>query len=329
MSIVSAELVWRKSATISDAGSNGGVMSATASTSGVKNNIFPDVPQSERTAGSDKYRKMFIHVANDDDLTLVAPKVFVETRTPGDDAVTLFAATQSDTQSGITGAEQKYGMGTLNGTVSALATTIVVDVEDWANLPIFADAMVIRISDKTDINDAVNNEEYATISGAPSVNVNEITLTLAAGLTNGYTAGVTKVSSVYEPGDVSASADNVVVTGSGSFVSGIVLDSIGSIEDSWTLTFDTATNYTVVGSATGSVGSGTVGGDFSPNNSDYTKPYFTIQSSGFSGTFTASDTITFDTHPASVPVWYYRKVPAGANSLSGNSVIVAIDGESS
>ena len=80
MSIVAAELIWRKPLEVSDAGSNGGRMGSAVATGGVKNNVWPDVPQAERAAGSIKYRKTFIHVANDADLALIDPKVFVESR---------------------------------------------------------------------------------------------------------------------------------------------------------------------------------------------------------------------------------------------------------
>jgi len=333
MSIVAAELIWRKPAEVSDASTNGGRMTSTVIPSGVKNNIWPDVPQSERTAGSTKYRKVFIHAANDSDLTLIAPRVFVFSPTPGDDRVAIFPATQSNQQSAITGAEQKYGAGTLNATVSAAATTITVLVEAAADA-LFVAGMKVRISDKQTINGS-GNEEYRTISGsAPTYVGNVCTFTITAGLTNGYSnATPTYVSGVYEPGDVKATVSNWVETGSGTYdESGypVGLDSIASIEQTWTLTFTDATHYSLSGNTVGSVvASQSIGSNFSPPNADYSnKPYFTLLAAGFGGTWTTNNTIVFQTHPASIPLWYKRVIPAGANSLSGNKVIVAIDGES-
>jgi hypothetical protein len=327
MSIVSSELIWRKSAVINDTGTNGGIMTSTQSVSGVKNNIFPDVPQAERTAGSNKYRKMFIHVANDSQLTLVAPRVFVETRTPGDDAVVIFAGTQTDTQADIS-SPQQYGMGVLKNSVSGGAGSIVVTVEDWSNLPIFLNGMTIRISDKADINSA-GNEEYHVLDAAPTPSGNDITLSLTGTLANGFNSGA-KVSSVYLPGDVATAKSAYTKTGSGTHsIAGIILDNIGSIQQNWTLTFTSATAYGVVGNTVGSVGTGSVNSDFAPNNPAYSKPYFTLPSTGFGGTFTQNDTIVWTSSPAAIPIWYQRKVPALAASLSGNSVIVAVDGESS
>jgi hypothetical protein len=331
MSIIASELVWRRSSVITDDGTNGDVMSAVVSPSGVKNNVWPDVPQAERTSGSLKYRKMFIHVANDDDLSLVAPRVFVETRTPGEDAITLFAATQSDVKSGITGSEDLFGMAVLTNPVSAGASAIVVTVEDdylSAPLDMFRVGELIRLSNKANV-DAGGFEEYhvLTIVSAPSGN--DVTLTLTGVTLNDYIAG-DKVSSVYEPSDVVGTVPAFSNLGSGTFdVTGVVPDSIGTIQMDWTLTFDTATDYTVRDDQSVIVGTGIVGSDASPNNPDYTKPYFTLLAANFSGTFVAAETITFTTAPASLPIWYRRDIPAGAASLSGNSVVVAVDGESS
>ena len=177
MSIVAAELEWYQPAVRNDTTSNGGRMTATVITSGVKNNIWPDVPQAERIAGSNKYRKVFIKVSNDDDDTLFSSRIFVETFTPGDDAVLIFAGTQTDTQNDLTGSERLYGSGQLAANVSAAATVITVDTEG-ASFNYFQDGDTIRISDKTDVNDNVNNEEFATIVGTPSYSSDQATITL-------------------------------------------------------------------------------------------------------------------------------------------------------
>jgi len=329
MSIIASELVWRQSSVVSDAAGNGGRITATAIVSAVKNNIFPDVPQAERTAGSTKYRKVFIHVANDADLALVAPKVFVETRTPGDDNVTFFPATQRDTQSGIAGSEQKYGAGVLNAGVSGGATSIAV-LTEGAALDCFVSGMKIRISDKASI-DGAGNEEYVTINSVPSYVGAVATFDITPALANAYLVTVTKVASVYEPGDIAATISNWVESGTGTYNEAtypVLPDHISTIEQTWTLTFTSATAFGVVGDTVGSVGTGNTSGDFAPANASFSKPYFTLRAIGWGGTWTNANTIVFQTHPAAIPLWYRRQVPAGAASLSGNSVIVAVDGES-
>lgn len=331
MSIVANELIWRKPTESSDSGTNGGRMTASAIVTAVKNNLFPDVPQSERTAGSTKYRKVFIHVANDDDITLVSPKVFVAKPTIGDDHVVIFPGTQTDTQATMGVPGQVYGSGSLNADALAAATSIAVLVEDWATSPIFADGMTIRISNKATVDDVSGTVEYRTIdAGGVSPSGNVITLTLTSALTNGYSAANTYVSSVIEPSDVSATVTTPIVSNGGSYDHGtypVLGDSIGSIQQNWTVTFTSSSQFNIVGDTVGSLGTFNTTSDAAPNNPGFSKPYFVINRFGWSGTVTGTS-MTFTTGPASIPIWYKRIVPAGAASLSGNGVIVAIDGES-
>ena len=338
MSIISSELVWRKPAEASEAGTNGGRMTAVSISSGVKNNLFPDVPQSERVAGSTKYRKAFIHNVNDSHLALISPKVFALFPTPGDDFVVIFPGTQSDTQSGIGTPAQLYGAGKLTVDAAANATTIQVTVENWALAPIFAAGMVIRLSSKTSVDDATGNEEYRTIAPAGvSANANNITLTLTAGLTYSYSASSPTnpgyVSSVITPADMVAAITAPQVSVAGSYNNGsypAIADNTGSIEQNWTLNFSSASNFTVTGDTVGLVGAFSTGNDCAPTNPNFTspaKPYFTLSRFGWAGT--ANNTVvTFTTHPASIPIWYKRVVPAGAASFSGDKCIIGIDGES-
>lgn len=337
MSISSSQMVFRKPDTVSDSASNGGVMTFNQIVSGVKNNLWNDIFESERLAGSTKYRKMFMQVNNNEangdnvGLDLVAPRLFIETRTPGDDTVTIFLGTQSDTQSAISGSEDKFGMGTLVNTVSDGVSQIVVNVEDigGSEAILFRDGEKIRISDKTSISDSGNNEEYHTITGTPTVLANEVTIDIVGSLANGYAAGA-KVSSVIEPGDVQAAISGYSLTSTSGTHSdaGIATDQTGTVQDTWTVTFTSATAFDVVGAATGSVGSGTVGSDFSPTNNDTGGNYFRLLSTEWGGTFAPAETVVFTTSPAAIPIWVRRDVPAGATTLTANSVIIACDGES-
>ena len=340
MSILANELVWRKSAVVEEGGGNGGRMGSVVSASASKNNIWPDVPQSERNTGSTKYRKMFILVNNveldgsgNKGLALLTPRVFVETRTPGQDHIEISLGGQRDTQSNIA-SPPWHGMAELQDPAVATDTSIVVICEtDPAVTVIFRSGDVIRISDKADVN-AAGNEEYHTISGAPGLNGNEVTLTLSAPLANSYSAGAgTKVSSVIEPGDISCTITGYNNgTGGAHSVAGIQTDATGTIEQTWALNFVTASTYNIVGDEVGTLPGGpfSIVGDISPSNPLAAGDYFTVKASGFTGgTIVAGQAIDFITHPAAIPLWYRRVVPAGAVSLSNNSVIVAIDGESS
>ncbi len=330
MSIASTDIVWRKAAVNDDTGGNGGRMVSTSIPSDVKNNIWPDVRQAERLAGSTKYRKVFIHIANSQSLQLIAPKFFVETNTPGDDSVTFFPGTQTDTQSGITGAERQYGCGRLNADAIATDTSIDVLTEDAAlNYIRVGDS--IRISDKTTVDAVSGNEQIVTVT-AVSYTGDVASVDFTEPLDYGFAALTTKVASLYEPADIAATATAPVVTSvAGTYDNGtspIVPSGIGTVEQDWTLTFTSATEFGVVGNTLGSVGAGVISSNFVPAHPVLFSPYFTIPAAAWGGTFDAGDTITFTTHPASVPLWYKRVVPAGASSLSGNKAIIAVEGES-
>lgn len=336
MAIQTSEIKFYRASAANDTTSNGGRMSATEIVDAVKNNMWPDVPQSERAAGSTKYRKCFIKIANDDDLTMISPRILVETQTTGDDRILLFPGTQTNTQNDLTGSERLYGAGTLDANISAGVTSCVVNCEAAADA-IFQNGDMIRISNKTSVSDNTGYEDFIRLaaSGAVSWNGNKATLTFLAGSTpqNAYTtAAGSKAASVIEATDIVGGYDSWVKTSqNGTYNNGTyppLLDSIGSVEQNWTLTFTSATAFNCVGDVVGSVTGGTTGANYVPNNSDFSKPYFTLRSAGFGGTWIAGDTIAFRTHPAAVPIWEKRIIPAGANSISGNKVIIAISGES-
>lgn len=335
MPVLRAELKMYKSATINGGPTNGGLMAAVEVTSGVSNNMFPNVPQAERIAGSTLYRKLFYKVANDDDITLNNGMVYLNVNTPGDDRITFFVGTHSDVQSDVSAdnindTETHYGCGQLNADANATDTQITVLVEDNTDDTIFRNGDKIRISDMGGIDNA-GNEEYHEISNVGFV-ANVATIDLVDPLANGYTAANTKVHSILEHGDIEATYDTFVVTSaSGTYddvANPIAMDWIGTVEDQWTLTFTSGTAYDIVGANSGNVGSGNISGGAAPVNSDFSKPYFTLQSAGFGGTWLASETITFNTHPAAVPLWLKRRIPAGASSISGNNFRIVLEGES-
>lgn len=334
MPITNTELLLYKAAEMSDASTNGGRMSANVITTAVKGNVWSDVSQSERIVGSNKFRKVFPKVANDADLTLSNPKLFIEAQTGADDRVNFFVGTQTDQQTDITGSERLYGGATANAMIGIGAATIDVLQENGADV-IFADGDTIRISDKTDINDVGGSEEFVTIDtggvSAPTGDVRTLTI-VAPGPLNAYASGLgTKVSSVYEPTDIVSAFSSFVITSSlGTYVTGgnLIVDNIGGIQQDWTLTFTSATAFDLTGDTLGAVASGNISSTFAPNNTDFTKPYFSMNSAGWGGTYVGGDTITFTTTPASVPIWLERTVPAGAASFSANSVVPALQGES-
>lgn len=332
MPIITAELQVFRAANVSDQTTNGGRMSATEITSNVVGNVFPSVYEAERAAGSTKYRKVFFKNNHDgSDVTLLDSRVFMDKNSAGADKVTFFVGTQTNTQASVTGSERQYGCGDLDVTVAAAASSILVECET-GNTGIFLVADTIRITDKTAIGES-GNEETATISTV-SVGGNIVTIGLSAPLVNGYSSANTRVASLYVKGDLKPTFDNFVVAtvGNGDYNSGtypVTMDNEGTIEQTWTLTFTSATVFNISGNTVGATGSGSSGAGASPTNSDFSKPYFTLSASGFSGTYAAADTIVFQTHPAAIPIWIKRVVPVAAATTAGSTAWFGFDGGTS
>jgi hypothetical protein len=351
MAIVRTDLEIYGSAIMNDTVSNGGRMTAGLLASAVVGNVFPSASQAERTAGSQKFRKVFFknsEVTTPIGLGLQNGILFTENYTLGADDLVFWLGTQSDVQSAYvpldvndkpinTPSARFYGGGQLGSDIGAGATvlTVAVHVPDAANFPLFAVGDSIRIADRTDVDDTGNNEVFATIAagGVSGPTAGLYTLTVDSPIGPAFTAATTRVSSVLSLGTVQGTADTYVVTTgvSGTFNdagSPLELDNEGTIEEGWTFTFSDATNFACTGTITGAVGSGTIGADFAPSNADFGKPYFTLRAAGWGGTYQAGDTLTVDTHPASVGIWLFRDIPAGTASLAGNTSILVIEGES-
>lgn len=329
MPVLGSELKMYRSALVGDvAASNGSVMSSNEVVHNVNNNIFPDVPQSERVTGSTKFRKVFYKNTNSADLVLLNPRVYLDKYTQGDDAVYMAVGTQSDLQSAL-GSPKLYGCGKLDLSANTGATQLKVLIEDPAT-QFFTNGDTVRITNKADVN-AAGQEEFATISGAPSIAGSVVTMNLTAPLTNTYSATDTRVSTVYSPGadlKPTITGTNVATVGNGDLTfTSMLLGNAGTIHDDWTITFSSSTAYAVSGARTGSVGTGNTLTDFAPNNPATGTPYFTLPAAAFSGAWAAADTATFTTNPAAIPLWLKRVVPAGAAAISGNRFVVAVDGE--
>ncbi|MBF0126639.1 MAG: hypothetical protein HQM02_05445 [Magnetococcales bacterium] len=347
MPIESNQIKFMKSHSVNDTASNGGRMSDVEAANSVKNNLWPDVPASERAAGSIRFRKLFIKIASPDNLILRDARVFIQTPTPAGDRVVFFAGTQRDVMANVSGVAQiQYGTGMLNADVAIGASVITVNVEDPDDT-IFRPGQMIRLSNKTSVHDLTHSEDFIRIASTPGSvtwNGSLATLTLAAGATlaNAYPPSDTLVASVLEAGDIIARTDSWGLATSAGRLGGWngagtppatladlqMVDSIAGIEQTWTLIFTSASAFSCVGDTVGQVGGGSILEDFAPNNPAYSRPYFTIPASLFGGIWAAGNALTFTTHPAALPIWEKRVVPPGTDSLSGNRVTIGLCGES-
>jgi len=310
------EIKMYKSEVMLDTSSGGGRMSSSLVASGVRNNIFPDVLETERVNGSTKYRKVFFKVENAQNTVLADSRVYLALPTTGEDYITMFEGTQTDTQADLTGSERNYGGAQLVNDLTAGDTQLVVEVEhtDIAN-------EIFQTGDSIWIGGSVDEELHENIT-VVSVTDKQITIQLQDGdaIQHDFTASDTHVSSLLVLGDIGVGLENFTVNSTNGTYDNtnnpIQLNSVGTVFDNWTITFTSDSDFTCEGEYTGNVGSGYITADFSPDNPDFSTPYFTIPSAGWGGTFAANDTVTFTTIPAAKPVWLKRVVVPGMNVTS-------------
>ncbi len=335
--MLDSELLFYKSKVVTDDTTNGGRMSTNLVTSGVVQNFWPHVNKALRDSGNEsngQYRKGFIKAANDDDEALLNSGFYLHGDTLGDDRVYFWPGTQRNTQAdtSFTTPSQKFVSGYLKTGIGSTDTTatVVFKTNDQALIP--GDGDKVIIIDKTDPDSGTGNQTVTTISGAPSVSTVECTMTFADQAGYAYAANNTQICMVYEPGsNVEASVDNKVVTSTaGTFDETLMtLDSIGTVEQTITITFTSATAFTVA-SDDGDItlASGDITTEYAPSNADFTKPYFTIPITCWGGTYAASDTVVFQTHPCAIPTIQQRVIPVGCSSLANNRIRQVVFGES-
>jgi hypothetical protein len=321
MSIQNHELKWYRSLIVSNTSANGGRLSTNQIVTGVRNNVFPDVSEAERVAGITRYRKLFLKVANTDNEMLANCMIHLLSITPADDYVTMFEGTQVNVQGDIS-SPTEFGAGVLAASVNAGDSSFDVNIEN-TGMVIFHNTDTIFITDGT-------NEEYqANVTVSKNGTVYTITLEAGAQLANSYASG-SVVASCIDIGDVDYSIDDFVdtsVDGTYSETDNITVDNIGGIYETWTLIFTSATAFNCAGSFSGAIGSGSRNSDYSPTNPNFSRPYFTLKSAGFGGTWAEGDTIVFTTVPRAVPIWFKKVVPAAAAAYSGNSFDFRVIGE--
>lgn len=331
MAILKEDLKFYKSSTYNDTTSNGGLPSNVSVVNAVSENIFPTISQAERLAGSTKYRKLFAKPDADGEFSLYNSRVYIENPTLADEAVFLFPGTISDIQSSLTGSERVYGCGWLDSGVVASDDTLLVRIEN-ASQQIFQAGDQIRISNKTDIDDTLHTEEVRTIDTV-SYSSQVATITLTTPLDNSYSAtdNATRVASLLNLNTIQCATTGFNIVSSGGTYDDttypVILNNRGCVKETWTITFTTSSGFRVEGATLGLVGTGSVTSGASPTNPATNKPYFTITSAGFGGSWSAGNTISFTTNPSVSAVWFKRVVPANTAAFTGNKFVVVFDGE--
>jgi len=284
----------------------------------VKNAAYADISEAQLTAGVTVNEKLHFKIANDADTQAVNAKTFIADYTPGGGRAVIIAGTQRNVAADLTGSERNYGATRLVADITAGDTSFSVDAEpdNGANIIIQAGDQ-IRISNGTE-------KEFATIDTAVWT-VDRCAITTTTALENNYlSATPTTISSCIYSSTLECSTDNwVESSASGTYDEStypVANDNLGGIEETWTLTFTSATDFSMVGDTVGSVGSGSVAGDFSPSNADFAKPYFSLLAAGWSGTWATNDTIVFQTHPATQPFFCDLIIDPGTSDYSIDNI---------
>lgn len=330
MAITEPDLKYFHAEEVSSASTNGGLMSQTEVVSGVKNNLWENASASDRADGRTDWRKVFGSPQSDTDDQLITPKTWNHAPTPGDDYVLMYPGTKTDTQ-GTVVTTRAYGAGQLKNDVSAGATSIVVTVEHADMVDIFVNGDLFVISDKESPELTGNAEVDKTVTAVPTAVGLDITLQVDA-LTNSYLAADTVVSSVYEPGTTESAIGTIVITSASGTTDEAtyppVLNNRGTVDESLTFSFSDATNFSVSGSRSGALASGTTTADYTAINPDNTKDLITLPNGFFSGTYASLDTVVIPTIANNFAFWLNRIIPAGSSTLNGDLNISAYSGES-
>ena len=144
---------------------------------------------------------------------------------------------------------------------------------------------------------------------------NVVTVALDDQVANAYTTVMTRCSAcLYDAEVVSAISDEAVTAaGDGNYdytTYPIVANNAGAEQDTITLTFTSASAFTITGANLGVITTGTTGVNVTALNPDTSEPLFTLDHTGWSGTLASGDTLIFSMVPSTVPVWLKEIVPA-------------------
>lgn len=266
--------------------------------------VIPRITAAEYAAGYDRTYKLFVVNENDADETAYDCFLILDKPTAGDDWGVIYAGTARDDASDHS-SPTLYGAAYLSSDYTAGDPTIEVEVEDVSLVGLFADGQTFFVVDKATQESGTGNREKAVVSGSPSVSDTTLTITLATTLANSYAVvDGARACSAIDVGDLACSVDNWAesFSGTGSYDETgfpVVLDNQGVIEQTWTIEFTSATEFTCTGDTLGTLSLvGDVSVDYAPINPINGKPYFTLLAGGHGGTAAALDTIVMQTHAA-------------------------------
>ncbi len=131
MSVLSTELKFKKSFTVLDAPTNGGVLGSTIILSGVRHSIFPRVSRSERTLGITRLRKVFLANENNSQETAYGAMVYLNFPSTAGDRFYIALGTQTNTEADVLASPPQWtGCGKLDAIAAVGASSLQVLMEN-------------------------------------------------------------------------------------------------------------------------------------------------------------------------------------------------------
>lgn len=309
----------------------GGVLGFTQAISNQGGNIIPLALPSDLSGGRTVHRKMGFRIDDSNNGTGEESFLRVWAGLASQAYRCFFPVSRTFENTDITGTEEKYGTAVLKFAITSTDTTMVVTVKhtDHAsgNDAIFNDGKKLSVclaSQGATVDTEL--QKYAVVSGTPTVDGVDVTLSLSAAIGDDFPAG-SLVQSYPDEVDIATSYANVVeTTTAGVFDEAqIALDNIGSPTMSVTVTFTSATTFSVSGDFSGivtegenSLGTGSTTVDFAPVNRFNSRPVFTLPAGIFTGTWVSGDTVEFDINGAEHCFMEKHIIPSGTSSISGD-----------
>jgi hypothetical protein len=280
---------------------------------------IPATNGAERAAGKTVIRKLFVKCL---DLTTATQCAIGLKITPSSDTKAyLVHGTQRDTVA--TMGTRKYAGGLLHTLVSDSATSLVVDFEAGMGAlnPVQA-GDVLMVWDG-----AASVPLGSVVVDSVTWSTDQATINLTAAIGTAFSVGALVSSVIVDTVSCNPLADNYVKT---SLVGStfdetnypVLVDRVGTDEETITLTVLDSTTYSVLSDTRGSLPNGQFATDYEYTHPDLLASCFLIQAVAWGGTHTAGEALQFQIHPAAVPVYVTYLVSAGAAELSGESVAI-------
>ncbi len=297
--------------------------------------LISDISEAERLNGTIRYYKTFKKIGNPENKIYKSGMIYLAYPLQGQYTTSFLKGTFTDVWSDASG-NREYGCGALSEstTLSVADQTIVIDTRG-ASYEHFQNGDLIVVSDQKNSLDVTGHIEFVRIDQNVSWNGDEATVHVDTPLRYAYNALrlhdgetiQTRIASCLEYGDVigtAMSSNNTSVHGTTND-STIVVNSIAGITQTFTITFDSSSEFNVVSNVSGiTLPSGSKLTVYEPENPDYLEPYLTIPSSFWvndgAGDWAAGDSVKINTNPCAMPMWIKIIIPAGAEAAELETV---------